>query len=149
MRSWILGIVFTIVVLAIGVVLGAVGLFVFGMVKLGEAFSSETDATIRTKTDNGQVQFDLSYGKDITNLVVFIVRDADGKELWKLEGHGQPKPARLVYGVVPEGGKQTLPSEGKPPDIRGKHIKVEASCRFLIALGVGQQSSYAEFDIPH
>jgi hypothetical protein len=144
MRAWIWGILIT--VLALGLIVVAV--VVTGIIKIGEALSTETNATIRAKAEGEPVQFELGYGKDITSLNVFIVQDADGKELWKLEGVGEQKPARLVYGVVPEGGKQTVPTEGKPPDIRGKHIKVEVSCRFIIAMGAGNQSSYAEFDIP-
>src|SRR5262249_14527300 len=115
-------------------VLGLVGVVVVTVrfMKPSEEFPSATDATIRAKTDNWHVRFELRYGKDVTHLVEFTVRDADGKELWTLQGFSEPKPARLVYGVVPEGAKQTFPSEGKPPDVRGKHIKVEANCRFRI-----------------
>jgi hypothetical protein len=144
MRGWIWGILLT--VLALGLIVVAV--VVTGIIKIGEAVSNETNATIRAQTEGDQVQFELGYGKDITNLSIFIVQDADGKEIWRLDGIGEQKPSRLVYGVVPEGGKQTVPTGGKPPDIRGKHVKVEASCRFIIPMGAGSQSSYAEFDIP-
>ena len=139
------------VVLITILVLGLVGVVVVtvGLMKIAEEFSSQTDATIRAKTLNGQVRFDLRYGKDVTGLTVFTVRDAGGKELWKLEGFGAQKPPRLWYGEVPEGASQTFPLKGPPPDVRGKHIKVEATCGFRIALGVGQDTWSAEFDIPN
>lgn len=144
MRAWIGGILFA--VLALGLI--GVVVVVAGIVKIGEALSTETDVAVRMTTEGEQVQFALVYGKDINCLNVFIVRDSDGTELWKLEEVGEPKPARLVYGVVPNGGKQTVPKEGVPPDVRGKRVTVEASCRYIIAMGAGNQSSRAEFDVP-
>ena len=47
-----------------------------------------------------------------------------------------------MYGVVPTDAvakwKQEFPADGSPPaDILGKHIKIEANCRYIIGMGAG------------
>jgi len=92
-------------------------------------------------------------GKDVSGISQFTVLDADGKEHWKLYGTGTVKPPKIVYGVVPsepaDSWKQLEPGEGAlPPDIRGKHIKVEVSTRLDTWFGVAHQQASAEFDVP-
>ncbi len=133
----------------VGLVVVAV---VVGVVTIGEALSSDTTVTIQPRTVNERVEFDLTYGKSVTGLSVFVVQDADGNDLWKLSGHSDVKPPKVVYGVVPNdpvgAWQQEFPTDGKPADIRGRHVKVEADCRFIVALGAGHESTRAEFDIP-
>ena len=126
---------------------------VVGLKKLGEALAHDTSVSIHQKMGNDRVEFEVVLGKDVSGIAQFTVKDADGKELWKLYGTGTVKPGQIVYGVVPtqpaDSWKQLEPSEGsRPPDIRGKHIKVEVSTRLDGWFGVGHQSTSAEFDVP-
>jgi len=136
------------------VVTAAVGIFVVvGLIKLGEALDHDTSVSILQKMVNDRVEFEVVLGKDVSGIAQFTVKDAEGKELWKLYGTGTVKPPKIIYGVVPsepaDSWKQLEPSEGaRPPDIRGKHIKVEVSTRLDGWFGVGHQSAHAEFDIP-
>ena len=151
--AWVLGILLGLTIAGVAVV-GVVMFFVVaGVVQLGKALSTETEATIRMQTANGQVEFEMGYGKDVTGLSVFLVQDVEGNELWRLSGRSDQKPPKVVYGVVPDepagAWEQVFPADGKPPpDIRGKHVRIEANCRFIVAFGAGHQSTYAEFDIP-
>lgn len=136
------------------VVTAAVGIFVVvGLIKLGEALEHDTSVSIHQKMVNDRVEFEVVLGKDVSGISQFTVKDAEGKEFWKLYGTGTVKPPRIIYGVVPseplDSWKQLEPSEGAlPPDIRGKRIKVEVSTRLDTWFGVGHQSASAEFDIP-
>jgi hypothetical protein len=136
------------------VVTAAVGIFVVvGLVKLADAFSSDTAVTLTPKAVDGQVEFELTYGEDVTGIAQFIVQDADGKDLWKLRGSSNDKLARIAYGVIPDGPpgswRQEFPAEGtQPADIRGKRIKIEVGCRFIVAFGAGRHSTRTEFDVP-
>jgi hypothetical protein len=151
---WVAGILVGLTVAGVVVVGLVVAGVVAGVVQIGKALSTETEVMIRPQAVNGQVEFELTYGKDLTGLSVFIVQDAGGNELWRLDAAGSDaKPPKVVYGVVPTdpagAWKQVAPADGKPPaDIRGRHIKVEANCRYIIAMGAGHQSTRAEFDIP-
>ena len=89
----------------------------------------------------------------MAGLAVFIVRDADGNELWRLASAGGSKPPRVAYGALPDdpagAWRQEFPADGKPPaDIRGRRVQIEASCGYTGLMGGGHQSSRAEFDIP-
>ena len=126
---------------------------IYGLKKLGEALEHDTQVSIRQTIANDRVEFEVILGKDVSGIAQFTVRDEEGKELWKLYGTGSVKPPRIVYGVVPtepaDSWRQLEPSEGSlPPDIRGKHIKVEVSTRLDTWFGVAHQSAYAEFDVP-
>jgi hypothetical protein len=126
---------------------------VVGLKKLGEALEHDTQVSIRQTNANDRVEFEVILGKDVSGISQFTVRDAEGQELWKLYGTGTVKPPKIVYGMVPaepaDSWKQLEPGEGAlPPDIRGKHIKLEVSTRLDTWFGVAHQSEYAEFDIP-
>lgn len=130
--------------------LGAGYVFWMGVSEIAEALSTDTDAEVVEKTVNGKVEFDLTYGKDVTGLTEFVVQDPEGRELWKLEGPRSEPVSRVVYGVVPRGHgwKQKFPQDDqKPKDIRGKRVKVKAKYRYNIAFGPGHQSTQAEFVI--
>jgi hypothetical protein len=150
---WVGGILAGLTIAGVVVVGLVVAGVVAGVSQLGKALSTETEVTIRPQTVNGQVVFEMTYGKDVTGLSVFIVQDTNGNELWRLDAAGSDaKPAKVVYGAIPTDPagvwKQVFPADGKPPaDIRGKHVKVEANCRYIIAMGAGHQSTWAEFDI--
>jgi hypothetical protein len=151
--AWVGGILLGLTLAGIAVVGTVAILVVVGVVELSKAFSSETHATIVPRTVNGQVEFEMGYGKDVTALSVFIVRDMEGNELWRLDGRSSQKPPKLVYGVLPSGSagewEQVFPTGGaRPVDIRGKRVTVEANCGFVVAFGAGHQSTHAEFDIP-
>jgi len=126
---------------------------VVGLKKLGEALEHDTQVSIRQTIANDRVEFEVILGKDVSGISQFTVLDADGKEHWKLYGTGTVKPPKIVYGVVPsepaDSWKQLEPGEGAlPPDIRGKHIKVEVSTRLDTWFGVAHQQASAEFDVP-
>jgi hypothetical protein len=152
-RRWVWGCLIALVLTAM-VVTAAVGIFVVvGIVKIGEALEHDTQVSIRQTIANDRVEFEVILGKDVSGISQFIVRDAENKELWKLYGTGSVKPPRIVYGVVPtepaDSWRQLEPSEGSlPPDIRGRHIKVEVSTRLDTWFGVAHQSAHAEFDVP-
>src|SRR5262245_15819319 len=153
LRRWACGCLIALVVTALAVTT-AVGIFVvIGLVKLGEALEHDTTVSIHQTIANDRVEFEVKLGKDVSGIAQFTVFDAEGKELWKLYGTGSVKPPKIVYGVVPtepaDSWKQLEPSEGsRPPDIRGKHIKVEVSTRLDGWFGVGHQRASAEFDVP-
>jgi hypothetical protein len=152
LRRWACGCLIALVVTAL-VVTATVGIFVvIGLIKLGEALEHDTSVSIRQTIANDRVEFEVVLGKDVSGIAQFTVKDAVGKELWKLYGIGTVNPPKIIYGVVPEPAdswRQLEPSEGsRPPDIRGKHIKVEVSTRLDGWFGVGHQSTYAEFDVP-
>jgi hypothetical protein len=126
---------------------------VVGLKKLGEALEHDTQVSIRQTIANDRVEFQVILGKDVSGIAQFTVRDEEGKELWRLYGTGSVKPPKIIYGVVPtepaDSWRQLEPGEGAlPPDIRGKHIKVEVSTRLDGWFGVGHQSTFAEFDVP-
>jgi hypothetical protein len=153
LRRWACGCLIALLLVAV-VVTVAVGLFVvIGIIKIGEALEHDTQVSINQKIANDRVEFEVVLGKDVSGIAQFTVRDVEGKELWKLYGTGSVKPPKIIYGVVPtepaDSWKQLEPSEGsRPPDIRGKHVKVEVSTRLDGWFGVGHQSAYAEFDVP-
>ena len=126
---------------------------IVGLMKLGDALQSDTSVSIHQTMANDRVEFEIRLGPDVSGIAQFNVRDKEGKELWKLYGTGSVKPPKIIYGVVPtepaDSWRQLEPSEGAlPPDIRGKHIKVEVSTRLDGWFGVGHQSTSAEFDVP-
>src|SRR5688500_1677818 len=86
------------VLLTVAVTIGA-GIYLLGRTVSGiaDAVRTETDAVVRPGLVNGQLEFDLTYGKDVMNFAAIIVYDADGVELWKLQHHADKKPARIVY----------------------------------------------------
>jgi hypothetical protein len=151
---WVGGILAALTIAGL-VIVGLVAAGVIAAVRdVGEVLSSETEATIRPRTVDGRVEFEMTYGKDVVRLAAFIVRDADGTELWRVDSvGGDSKPARVVYGALPDDPagewRQEFPADGKPPaDIRGRLVQVEASCGYRGLMGGGHQSSRAEFDIP-
>ncbi len=150
-RVWIWGTLLTVLAV-IGVVIWIV---IAGLWKIGAALSSDTQSFVRLNPAVliGPPEFDLTYGKDVTDLSVFIVKDSQGNVLWTLSGNNSLTPAKIVYGTLPAGPagswKQDFPLDNKAPrDIRGKSIQVEIDCRYNIALGPGHQRNDAEFDIP-
>ncbi|MDY3554411.1 hypothetical protein R5W24_003533 [Gemmata sp. JC717] len=148
-----------LVLLLVVVAFGAVAYFVATTARqVGndlDALNSDTSANFRPKVTAGRVEFEMTYGKDVVNLSVFTVLDAEGKKLWELEGRGTARPPVVVYGERPPGPgvedyKQVFPEGGvKPTDIRGTSVRVEISVRYIIPLGAGHQTYRGEFDIPN
>jgi hypothetical protein len=146
----VVGVILFLVLAAGGV---AIYYVVSGLQRIGEDLSSDTTASFRPKVTAEGVEFEMGYGKNVTNLALFTVLDADGNKLWEIEGHGADKPQTVVYGQLPPGPEkhwtQGFPEGGsRPADIRGKHVKVEVSVRFNVAFGTGHQTYRDEFDIP-
>lgn len=143
-RPWIwIGIFFLLACVGAGYVIWSAAQ------QIGQALATETECACSPKTVNGKVEFRFRYGKDVTGLSVLVVQDAQGNDLWKVRGPGSDKVPTLVYGEVPagDGWQQEFPAQGKPADIRGQRVKIEANCRYNIPLGPGHQSTRAEFDI--
>jgi hypothetical protein len=147
--------------LAIGVIIlsgvAVVGVVTYDLWKavvgITDALSTETTVAIQPKANKNPVELDLTYGKDVTNVALVVVTDAEGNELWRLRGGGQEKPATIVYGVVPTDAhktwKQEFPEDGKPPaDIRGKQVKVDINVGYNIAFGPGHNSTVVEINVP-
>ncbi len=119
----------------------------------GPAPPSNTRAAFQTKVANGQVEFEMAYGRDVTGIVRVTVTDPDGTLLWVLSGPGQGRTPKVVYGVVPADGQfrwvQEWPVDGRPPpDIRGPRVKVRIDTRFSIPFGPGVEIAEAEIDVP-
>jgi hypothetical protein len=143
-----------LVILIAGAVVTGVVLYsvVSAARSIGEGLSSDTTATFRPKVTAENVQFEMTYGKNVVNLSVFTVLDAGGNKIWEIEQHGTFKPTVIVYGELPAGPErwtQTVPAGGgKPPDIRGKSVRVEVNVRYSVEFGLGHQTYRGEFDIP-
>jgi RNA polymerase sigma-70 factor (ECF subfamily) len=103
---------------------------------------------------DGQVVFDLEYGRRVTGLVRFIVEDGDRKELWNVEASGQNAIKQITYGVVPVDPRYSLkqqqyPAENKPPkDIRGKTVRVSVHYRYSNPLGPGVEICETTVRVP-
>lgn len=114
--------------------------------------STQSDFTPHVR--NGQVEFDVLYGREATGLVKFTVSDPDtGKPLWVLVGPGQHKVPKFVYGQVPTdpvyNWTQELPADGAPPpDVRGKRVKVQVLTRFQVMFGPGQEINERVIEVP-
>lgn len=147
-------IVFVVLLLLVAVAGGVVLYVGFRAVKdVGEALSSDTTAKVQVKASGERLEFHLTYGKSVQNLSGFTVQDAEGNKLWRVEGHGQSKPPVVVYGELPPPPaadfEQKVPAGGaKPPDIRGKKVRLEIDVRFLVAFGAGHQTYREELEIP-
>lgn len=109
--------------------------------------STQTGYT--THVRNGQVDFDLVYGRETTGINSFLLSDSTGKRIWELTGGGEAKPAKVVYGQVPAGWKQVFPvGDENLPDIRGTKVKVRIDTRFHVAFGPGVEVNEGEVDVP-
>ena len=137
LKLWLgifIGVVLMLVLFA-GLAIYAVGCAVG---KVGEALQTDTRVAARATTANGVMKLDLTYGNEVTTLATVTVSDVEGNKLWEVGG--LDKPATIVYGQVPPGGKQVFPEDGQPPaDIRGKKVLVRIVNGFRVAFGPGQE----------
>lgn len=119
----------------------------------GPVAPSGTQSAFQTKVTNGQVEFEITYGRDVTGVVrVTVTEPTDGTLLWVLSGPGQGRTPKIVYGVVPADGQfrwvQEWPTGGvPPPDVRGRRVKVRIETRF-VRFGAGVEIAEAEIDVP-
>ncbi|OWK42233.1 hypothetical protein FRUB_04311 [Fimbriiglobus ruber] len=108
-----------------------------------------TQAGYVTKLRNGQIEFDLVYGRETTGIVRFIISDPDGTPVWELSGGSQNKPPKVVYGQVPVGWTQVFPAGNvAPPEIRGRRVKVRIDTRYQIPFGPGVEVNEGDVNIP-
>jgi uncharacterized protein (TIGR03067 family) len=109
------------------------------------------EATVKK---NAQVEFELSYGRNVDGIVKFIVADEDGEVMWAVNGSGQNGIRTITYGVVPvdpkfAGQQQQYPKGNKAPeDIRGRDVVVEVHYRSHALLGPGVEIYRTAFRIP-
>lgn len=105
---------------------------------------------------DGKVVFDLEYGRRVTGLVQFIVKDENGKTLWSVRASGQTPIKQVTYGVVPADPsydptylkQQAYPEDGQPPaDIRGKTVRLRIDYRF-VQFGAGVEIYEIPLQIP-
>jgi hypothetical protein len=119
--------------------------------KVGEALQTDTKVAVRATAVNGRLELDLTYGKDVTGLTTITVTDEEGNILWEVGGQGSAKPAKVVYGQLPEDGslKQAFPVDGSPPmDIRGQTVQIRVVNRFQVAFGPGQEVTDVTVEVP-
>ncbi|HKB03016.1 MAG TPA: hypothetical protein VKD90_12400 [Gemmataceae bacterium] len=143
----LIGVVLTLLVL-VGLAVYAVGCT---LGKVAEALQTDTKVAIRATTSNGQLELDLSYGKEATGITTITVAEMDGNRLWEVSGQGTAKPAKVNYGQLPADGslKQVFPEDGSPPpDIRGKRVQVRVVNRFQVAFGPGQEVTDLTVEVP-
>ena len=143
----LIGVLFTLLVLT-GVVVYVVGCAIG---QVGQALQTDTKVAVRPITTSGRLELDLSYGNEATGIVTITVTDAAGNRLWEVSGQGQEKPAKVIYGQLPEDGslKQVYPEDGKPPaDIRGQTVHVRVTNRFQVAFGPGQEVTDLIVEVP-
>ncbi|HJZ92366.1 MAG TPA: hypothetical protein VKE40_15930 [Gemmataceae bacterium] len=143
------------VIVLVLLVAGAAVVYVVGMAvgTLGKALVPETHVAVTPKTSNGQLELELSYGKNVTGLDKVTVLDVEGNKLWEISAPGTGKPGKVVYGQVPTepdvAWQQNFPEGGKPPaDIRGKTVQVKIDQRFLVAIGVGHELTEVTVEMP-
>src|SRR5215217_543583 len=132
-RLWLwLGVILLALLVACGV--GAYLIWA-AAVKVGDALSTDTRVGVRAVTTNGQLELHLTYGKEATGLATVTFLDPEGNRLWEINGQGQSKPGRIVYGQLPADPtmpwRQEFPENGPPPaDIRGKTVNIRVTNRF-------------------
>jgi RNA polymerase sigma factor (sigma-70 family) len=109
---------------------------------------------VRTSVVNGQVEFDLFYGRGVTGIYHFVVTDEKRENLWIVHGAGQARFNKITYGVVPVdptylGPRQTFPESNKPPkDIRGTKIHLRVDYRDTNWFGTGTEIYEDDIEVP-
>jgi RNA polymerase sigma factor (sigma-70 family) len=109
---------------------------------------------VRTRVIDGQVQFDVAYGRNVTGISAFIVEDEQGNPLWSVRASGQNNIKKITYGVVPvdrnyAGRQQEVPADGtKPEDIRGKKVRIEVDYRDMALFGPGTEVYRDTVEVP-
>jgi hypothetical protein len=92
------------------------------------------------------LELDLTSGNEVTTLATVTVSDMDGNRLWEVGS--LDKPAKIVYGQVPPGGKQVFPEVGKPPLDPGQKGAGEDRQRVPVAFGPGQEVTDVTVEVP-
>ena len=145
-----LGVILLVLLAACGVA----GYLIWSAVtKVGGALSTDTRVGVRPVTTGGQLELHLTYGNEATGIVTVTVTDEAGNRLWEIDGQGQSKPAKIVYGQLPADPavpwRQEFPENGQPPaDIRGKTVKIRVVNRFQVAFGPGQELTDLTVQVP-
>jgi hypothetical protein len=143
----LLGVLLTLLVIG-GVVVYLVG---YAVGQMGQALQTDTKVGVQPTTANGQLELNLTYGMNATELTTLTVTDTAGNTLWEVTGHPSAKPAKVAYGQLPADGslKQMFPEGGAPPaDARGKTVQVRVVNRFQVALGPGQEVTDVTVEVP-
>lgn len=106
-----------------------------------------------TRLQDGRVEFDLEYGREVVGVNKFAVSEPGGKPLWVLTGSSGGRLPKIVYGKVPVEPGQKWTQEfpegcASPVDIRGKTVKVQVDAQRRLAFGLGRESSEGEVVVP-
>ena len=150
-RLWIwLGVLLLVLLAAFGVT----GYLIWSAItKVGDALTTDTRVGVRPVTTGSQLELYLTYGKEATGLATVTFLDPEGNRLWEINGQGQSKPGKIVYGQLPADPavpwRQDFPENNQPPpDIRGKTVKVRVTNRFQVAFGPGHEQTELTVQVP-